>query len=119
MEGDDWEPASPPPRGTRWARGADGSWIPLGRDDPEPEPPAASPASQVPTEGTTAGRRRVSWTPIAVIVGSLLLGVAWWGTLGVEVTFVYLTASPMLDFILLTLVSVAWCWFVWRLLNRR
>ncbi|MFV0634216.1 hypothetical protein [Demequina sp.] len=124
-EDDDWEPASIPPRGTRWTRDEDGAWVPDTSAPGEAPQEPASDSNRDPDDWPTyhspyeqARRRGASLVTAGVILGSVLLAVVWWGTLGAAASFVYISPYPMLDFIVLSSVTVAWCAFVWRWLNR-
>lgn len=105
---DDWEPAYIPPRGTRWSR--DGTPI---------EPGSADARDDFSDHSHPGEQRGISLGNIVLGLGSVLLVVAWWGVLGVDVPFVYISAYPMLDFIVLCIVSIAWCAYVYRVLTRR
>lgn len=112
-EDDDWEPAQIHPRSTQWKN----AWTPI---DPGGAHAGAEshddvrPADLVPE----AQPRGISLGNILIGLATVLLGVAWWGALGVDVLFVYLTPSPMLDSIVLSVAGIAWAAFVWRLLSR-
>lgn len=110
---DDWEPAYIPPRGTRWNR--DGTPIEPGSADARAESSDnVHPGEQV----AESERRGMSLGNIVVGLGTAALVVAWWGALGVDIPFVYISAYPMLDFLVLSVASIAWVAFVYRWLTR-
>ncbi len=101
-EDDDWEPAVIPPRGTLWKD----PWTPLPPGEEEPVPPPVVP-----------DRRSWRTGQFAILAGgSTVIAVAWFGTM-TAIPFVYLTGVPLVDFLVLSVVTLGWLAYVWRVIR--
>ncbi len=101
-DGDEYEPAVIPPRGTVWRD----AWTPVPPGEEEPVPPPVAP-----------DRRSWRTGQFAILVGgSAVIAVAWFGTM-TAIPFVYLTGVPLVDFLVLSVVTLGWLAYVWRVIR--